>query len=189
MSHDDLAPLLAAAQRGAPGAMEQLVTLLYSELRRLAHHELRRAGAGSATLHTTALAHEAYVKLAAGRDLPLGSRGQFFAVAARAMRQVIVDHARAAHAAKRGGGVHPLPLDETRIAVEAQAEELLALDRALDRLSELDERLVRVVECRFFVGLTEEQTAEALALSRRTVQRAWLKARAWLKVELSASGV
>lgn len=179
-----LEPLLAAARRGDSGAVERLVTLLYDELRRLARAQLRRQRGRAVTLQTTALAHEAFLKLAGGRELPVASRGQFFAVAARAMRQVLVDHARAAGAAKRGGGVRPLSLDEQRIGVDGQAPELLALDEALQRLGRLDDRLVRVVECRYFVGLSEEETAAALGVSRRTVQRDWLKARAWLRLEL-----
>lgn len=167
------------ADPGGPEAVDRLTAVLYQELRRLAHRELAK-NRRSATLHTTALVHEAYLKLAGSENLPLASRGQFFAVAARAMRQVIVDHARAHRAQKRGGGVRALPLDEERIAVADQAEEILAVDEALKRLAKRGSRLVQVVECRFFVGLTEEETAEVLDLSRRTVQRDWIKARAWL---------
>lgn len=179
----DLSTLLSKASAGEPEAIDRLTSILYQELRRLARRELAK-NRRSPTLHTTALVHEAYLKLAGRENLPFGSRGQFFAVAARAMRQVIVDHARTHRAQKRGAGVRPLPLDENRIAVETQAEEILAVNEALQGLSQRNSRLVQVVECRFFVGLTEEQTAHALDLSRRTVQRDWIKARSWLLSEL-----
>ena len=111
-------------------------------------------------------------------------RGHFLAVSARAMRQVIIGYARKRSAVKRGGGERPVTLDEAQVAVDDQAERLLALDRALERLGERDERLARVVECRFFAGLSEEETAQALGVSVRTAQRDWMRARAWLKEEL-----
>jgi RNA polymerase sigma factor (TIGR02999 family) len=111
-------------------------------------------------------------------------RGHFLAVSARAMRQVIIGYARKRSAGKRGGGERPVTLDEAQIAVDEQAERLLALDRALERLGARDPRLARVVECRFFAGLSEEETAQALGVALRTAQRDWMRARAWLKEEL-----
>jgi RNA polymerase sigma factor (TIGR02999 family) len=132
--------------------------------------------------------HEAYLKLAGQKGMRVEDRGHFLAIAARAMRQIIVSRARARVAAKRGGGDIRLTLDEERIAAagETQAEWLLDLDRALEGLRERDERLARTVECRFFAGLSEDETAEALGVSLRTAQRNWMRARAWIRSELTA---
>src|SRR5690606_27472828 len=132
------------------------------------------------TLQTTALVHEAYFRLADDTKVTARGRAYFFAAAARAMRQVLVDHARRRNAAKRGGGVEPVSLDETRLAVDELAAELLDLDRELERLAALNERHARVVECRFFAGLSVEETAAALDVSPRTVKSDWALARAWL---------
>jgi RNA polymerase sigma factor (TIGR02999 family) len=150
----------------------------------VARNQLRRGGAES--LVTTALVHEAYLKLAADARAAWTDRVHFFAVAARAMRQILIDHARTRGRAKRGSGQQHASLDENVAQVSAEAERLLALDQALERLERQDERAVRVVECRYFVGLDEQETALALGLSVRSVQRAWQQARAWLARELAA---
>lgn len=181
----EITRLLQDHRAGDREAFDRLVELVYPHLRRLARSRLRRGTSGE-TLRTTALVHEAYLRLAQQTGIQWDGRAHFFGVAARAMRQIIVDHARSRTAAKRGGGQARLSLDETDIAVEEQSHTILLLDTALDRLADLDQRLCRVVECRFFAGLTEQETAAALDLSRATVQRAWVKARAWLRRELAA---
>lgn len=167
--------------------LDQLVPAVYGELKRLARRRLGRGGARPGELDTTSLVHEVYLKLQ-GSDGDYQNRPHFFAVVARTMRQVVVDEARRALAEKRGGGERPVPLDEGvdagRLAVERDAPGLLALDAALDGLDELSPRLARVVELRFFAGLTEEEVARELELSARTVRRDWIKARAWLHREL-----
>lgn len=183
---DDVTDLLIAYREGDREAFERLVPLVYQDLRRIAHRQLARHRPGS-TLDTTALVHETYLKLV---DQTRGSavdRSHFFALSARAMRQIIVDYARRRHAAKRGGGKVPVTLDRVQVPVEEQAELVLAIDGALERLTALNERLTRVFECRFFVGLTEEETADALDLSLRTVQRDWMKSKAWLRTELETA--
>jgi RNA polymerase sigma factor (TIGR02999 family) len=180
----EITQLLNAYARGDQSAFGRVVPLVYNELRRIARNHLRRAQRG-ATLDTTGLVHEAYLKLAGQQGTKLENRGHFLAVSACAMRQVIIDHARARAADKRGGGIQPLPLDEALVAGKQQAEWLLDLNRVLERLGERDERLARTVECRFFAGLSEEETAEALGVSLRTAQRNWKRARAWIRAELS----
>jgi RNA polymerase sigma factor (TIGR02999 family) len=180
----EITELLNAYARGDESAFGRVVPLVYNELRRIARNHLRRAQRG-ATLDTTGLVHEAYLKLAGQQGAKLENRGHFLAVSACAMRQVIIDHARARAAGKRGGGIQPLPLDEALVAGKQQAEWLLDLNRVLERLRERDERLARTVECRFFAGLSEEETAEALGVSLRTAQRNWKRARAWIHAELS----
>ena len=173
----------ARLRAGEKGALDRLVPLMYDDLRRLARRQL--AGRGPRrTLDTTALVHEAYLKFAAVPGAQWKDRGHFFAVAARAMRHVLIDYAKRRRRQKRGGGEKPLTLDEARIAVEQEAEQMLALNAALDRLAAQEERLARVVECRFFAGLSEAETAAALEVSERTVQRDWERARAWLRLEL-----
>ena len=163
--------------------------LVYGELRRVAHHQLS-AERGEHTLSTTALVHEAYLKLVDQTRVPWQDRGHFFAIAAQAMRRILIDYARRHRALRRGGvesGTRPRPvsLDDVEIPVAARAEALLALDEALDRLSRKDPRMARVVECRFFAGLTESETAVALGLAKRTVAREWVLAKGWLYQELT----
>jgi RNA polymerase sigma factor (TIGR02999 family) len=177
---------LLAWKDGNREAFEKVVSLLYEDLRRVARSQLYRGRPGS-TLNTTALVHETYLKLVGQAEVECESRGHFFALVARAMRQIIVDHARRRQAEKRGGAQACLPLDEADAAVWEEAEGLIALDQALTRLATTDERLSRLVECRFFAGLTEEETATALGISRRTVQRDWIRARALLRNEVGAS--
>jgi RNA polymerase sigma factor (TIGR02999 family) len=157
--------------------------MVYDELRRIARNHLRRTQRG-ATLDTTGLVHEAYMKLAGQKGMRAEDRGHFLAIAACAMRQVIISRARARLAEKRGGGAKPVTLDEQRVASREQAEWLLDLDRVLEDLRKRDEKLAQTVECRFFAGLSEEETAQALGVSLRTAQRNWMRARAWLRSEL-----
>jgi RNA polymerase sigma factor (TIGR02999 family) len=157
---------------------------LYAELHELAHVQIRQARPGE-TLRTTALLHEAYLKLA--RGVPVRDRGHFLALAARAMRQVLVDHARHHAALKRGAGRPFATLEDVAPEVQADATELLAIDAALEKLQGANERLARVVELRFFGGLSVEETAEALAASTATVKRDWRAARAFLLAVLSPS--
>jgi RNA polymerase sigma factor (TIGR02999 family) len=159
----------------------------YEQLRRLAHAQLRRLRPGQ-TLTTRSLVHEAFVKLIR-EPVETEDRVHFFSLAARAMRQVLVDYARQRGAHKRGGGAQAVTLDEGTLAAETVAEEMLAIDRGLDRLQALDERLARVVEWRFFGGMTEEEVAEAMGVTARTVRRDWQKARAFLFRELSEDPV
>jgi len=181
---------LAALRGGDPDAMDRLVPLVYEELARIAHRQLRLEVPGH-TLSTTALVHEAYLRLVDQTRAQWADRAQFFGVAAHSMRRVLVDHARR-HRAARRGGVHrrDVPLealeasDAANLATGDRADILVAMDEALDRLAALDARQARVVECRFFGGLTESETAEALGVTARTVARDWVKARGWLYQEL-----
>ncbi|MGI8619581.1 MAG: ECF-type sigma factor [Gemmatimonadaceae bacterium] len=182
----EITEALAALSRGAPEAMDRLMPLVYRELKRIAHRQLG-AEAGGHTLSTTAVVHEAYLRLADQSRAQWVDRGQFFAIAARTMRRVLIDYARQHAAGRRGGpGRSAVALefleqgDSPEIAVAERADSLLALDEALEGLSRVDERLARVVECRFFAGLTEVETSEALGVSQRTVARDWQIARAWL---------
>ena len=171
--------LLVASRDGDDGAAAELYDAVYDELRRLARRV--RTGATPETLNTTALVHEAYLKMADGGDYE--DRAHFLGVAAKAMRHVVIDHVRRQRADKRGGDAEVLPLRETLVG-EAPDEDLLALDEALSRFAQVDERGARVIECRFFGGLTIEETAAALDLSTATVERSWRVARAWLVREL-----
>jgi RNA polymerase sigma factor (TIGR02999 family) len=181
----DITLLLRAYEAGDKAAFDRLVPLVYDELRRMAHRHLRRGPRG-ATLDTTGLVHEAYLKLVRSPGLRLNDRGHLMAVTARAMRQVVVSRARARLARKRGGGEILVTLDERTAGAIPPAAWLLDLDRALEKLRERDELLARVFECRFFAGLGEQDTAESVGIPLRTAQRAWLRARAWLRRELAA---
>lgn len=175
--------LLAAVRAGDDAAVDRLFPLVHGELRAIAARLLRREAPGH-TLEPTELVHEAYLRLAAAGPGGAENRAHFLGIAARAMRHLLVDHARRRKSAKRGGGVVPLRVSSAQVGINLDSDELLALDDALDRLSELEPRLRQVVECRFFGGLTEEETAAALNVTSRTVQRDWAKARAWLYKEL-----
>jgi RNA polymerase sigma factor (TIGR02999 family) len=168
--------LLEAAEAGDSDALDRLLPLLYEDLRRVAHRQLDREGGGH-TLQTTALIHEAYLKLAGGGSVSATSRAHFLAIAARAMRQVLVDYARRRKAAKRGGGVISVTLGDEPQPADASADDLLALDEAL---RQLDPRQRQVIEWRFFGGMEEKDIAAVLGVSERTVRRDWVKARAWL---------
>ena len=180
--------LLAAVREGDRSALDTVFDRLYGELKRLARAQLR-FGRTAVSLDTTALVHEAYLKLVKAERLSLVDRGHFFALAAKAMRQILIGHAEHLRRKKRGGGVDALPLDD-QVAAPAlwQAEQLLAVDVALGELERLSPRLARIVELRFFVGLNENEIGELLAQSERTVRRDWRKARAFLQLELERQG-
>jgi len=169
-----------------PAAAESLFPLLYEELRRIAHRQLSGERDGH-TLCTTALVHEAYVKLADQTRAQFSSRAHFLSVAAQAMRRILVTHARKVRTEKRGGQWRRLDLDRVDIPVDDRAEALVVLDGALQRLAALNPRLSQVVECRFFGGMTEEETALALGITERTVRRDWVKAKGWLLNDLERS--
>jgi RNA polymerase sigma-70 factor, ECF subfamily len=181
------ATLLHSAETGDPEALERLVPLLYDELRRMAHRELARES-GTPTLHTTELVHEAYLRLLDGGSVSVRGRSYFFGAAARAMRRVLIDAARKRTATKRGGGEIQVTLEDDAVAdssTSTYALELLDLNRALTRLEEQHPRLARVVELRYFGGLSVEETAAVLHVSPRTVTADWALARAWLHTCLS----
>ena len=184
----DVTALLRAARGGDPMAAEELFGVVYADLKRIARRQL--GGSSGATLTTTALVHEAYLRLARPGNLELNDRTHFFAVASRAMRQILVDHARRRIAEKRGGGVLAFELEEGRVgAADDRAEVMVALDGALAKLERVDERLARLVEWRFFGGMTFEEAAAGMDLSDRTLKRDWKRAKAFLYRELAASGV
>jgi RNA polymerase sigma factor (TIGR02999 family) len=176
LSLGEVTRLLEAARAGEPDALERVVPLVYDDLRRLARRQLRREY-GERTLNATGLVHEAYLKLAGSGTLVAADRAHFLAIAARAMRQVLVDHARERKAAKRGGGWERTTLTDGVWVGEFQPDEILALDEAIQ---ELDPRQRQVVEYRFFGGMGEREIADVLGVSERTVHRDWMKARAWL---------
>jgi RNA polymerase sigma-70 factor (ECF subfamily) len=183
-SHAQVTLLLRDVNNGDPRALDQLIPIVYQELRRLAEHYLRDERT-AATLQPTALVHEAYVKLV-GQDMPeWACRSHFFGVAAHLMRQILVDHARRRRSQKRGGGVAPVPLEEALSFAPAKGDEILAIDDALTALAAVDERKCRVVELRYFGGLSVEETARALNVSVGTVGREQRLAEAWLHRELS----
>ena len=182
MPTQEITRLLVDLRGGDRSALDRLFDLVYRDLHDRARRQLGRRTPG-ATLSTTVLVHETYLKLADAMHLELEDRRHFFAVAARAMRQIAVDHARRASAQKRGGGVWAVSLDDAGMAAavhDRPAADLVALDRALEQLAELDERLARTVELRYFAGLSVEETAEVMGVSERTVKRDWHKARAFL---------
>lgn len=179
----ELTTLLRAHAAGDPDAFDRLVPLVYEDLRQIARRQLRRGRPG-ALLETTGLVHELWLKLADVSGASFQDRQHFLSVCARAMRQVIVDHARQVGAAKRGGGIAPVALDADLLPTAEDAARVLTVDHALQRLAARNPRLAQVVECRFFAGLSEEETAEALGTSLRTAQREWLRARAWLRQDL-----
>lgn len=160
-------------------AINQLLPLVYEQLRDLAHRQ-RLQWKGEDTLNTTALVHEAYLRLADGAQLDLESRRHFLRIAAKAMRYVLLDHAKAKSRKKRGGDQQRVEYDESLAISEEQADELIALDEALSRLEKINERQSQIVECRFFAGMTIEETASVLGHSTATVKRGWTMARAWL---------
>lgn len=170
---------------GDEAALRRLVPLVYDELRQLARRQLRNERSGH-TLSTTALVNEAYLRLVGQYQIRVEDRPQFFAVAATTMRRILVDYARTRKRLKRGGGQVPIPLEEAeRFLTEREADEVLALDAALDRLAEMEPRAVHVVMCRFYSGLTLDETARALGISVKTAQRDWVAARAWLRKEIA----
>lgn len=184
-SPGEVTRLLLAWREGVSSAPQDLFALVYEQLRYLARAQLRRRGPDQ-SLSATGLVHEAYLKLVGHERLEVRDRGHFFALAARAMRQILVDRSRRRVARKRADPAMRQPIDEANLPVPAPSEELLALDEALSRLESLDPRLARFVEVRFFAGLTLEEAAEALEVSPRTAKRDWQKARAFLNRELAA---
>jgi RNA polymerase sigma-70 factor (ECF subfamily) len=183
---DEFSKQLADLQAGDPQALEQLTPVLYAELRRIARRVWGHQNPGH-TLQPTVLIHEAYLKLVHQKDRTFQSRAHFFGVASMAMRQVLVNHAESRAAGKRGGKNSAVPLDEAETASLKEDRDVLALHDALKTLSEMDPRKSRVVEMRYFGGLSTEETAEALGVSGITVTRDWQAARAWLARELGAS--
>jgi len=176
--------LLHGLEPGDERAVNRVLPLVYEQLRQLAHQQLRGESTGH-TLGTTALVHEAYLRLVDQRTTNWQGRVHFLAIAARAMRRLLIDHARRRNAAKRGGGARHLDADILELPAEERAALLIELDAALEQLSAREPRQARVVECRFFGGMTEEETAAALGITDRTVRRDWVKARAWLHVRLA----
>ena len=183
----EITRLLISWRGGDRAAFDRLFPLVYDELRLLARRQLRRSG-GDATLSTTAVIHEAYLKLVDQSRAAVHDRHHFFSLAARAMRQILVDDARRRGAQKRGGGADPATLDDGAAAAAGRGADLVDVDEALLKLEAADNRLARIVEMRFFGGLSVEETAEALEVSPRTVKRDWQKARAFLYHELARTG-
>jgi RNA polymerase sigma factor (TIGR02999 family) len=183
----DITRMLSAARGGDPAAVGEVFDRVYGELRRIAHHEARRL-APSETMNTTAVVHEAYLKLVQASGIAWEDRAHFFRIAGTAMRQILVDYARRASTGKRGGGVRAVPLEDSGpgapVGVDPRGDDVLALDAALTRLAGLDERLARIVELRFFAGLSVEETAAAVGVAERTVKRDWRRARAYLLREV-----
>lgn len=182
----DITAMLREWKGGNRDALEELMPLVYDELHKQAARYLRRERVDH-TLQTTALIHEAFLKLVGQRDADWESRNHFFAIAAQAMRRILIDHARAKHQEKRGGPELTLALEDVEIpsGETEQNVDLLALDEALRRLSRIDEQQVRIVELRYFGGLSLEETAAALGVSRATVVRDWSVAKTWLRRELT----
>jgi RNA polymerase sigma factor (TIGR02999 family) len=178
--------ILLQARAGDRAAMERLVSLVYGELHAMAHRKLSFERTGH-TLQTTALVHEAYLKLVDQRRVDWQNRSHFFAVAALAMRRILVNHAEARRAAKRGGGAERVPLEEIQVSAgDLPDERLLALDEALKRLEQFNERGARVIQYRFFGGMNNDEIATTMGVSAITVRRSWESARAWLKRELES---
>ena len=182
-SQGDVTSLLNQVADGDPEAEAKLVPLIYDELRRLAARRLRRERRDH-TLQTTALVHEAYLKLAGQRDVKWQNRTHFFAVASQSMRRILVDYARTQQRTKRGGKLPKVALDEVCVVSPGPSDELLAVDESLARLEKLDPRQARIIELRYFGGLSVDETAEALGISAKTVTREWNVAKAWLYGDL-----
>jgi len=182
-SSKDVSQLLMDLSRGDQDALAKLIPLVYGELRALADSYLRRERSDH-TLQPTALVHEAFLRLV-DQELHLQNRGHFFGVAAQAMRHILVEHARARHAIKRGGEAQKLSLDEAMDHPEEREVDLIALDDALNSLAGFDPRQARIVELRYFAGLTIEEVAQVLGISPATVKREWILARTWLHREIS----
>ena len=186
-TRQEITQLLGDWSGGNEGALEKLIPLVQPELHRLAHYYMSRERAGH-TLQTTALLNEAYLQLTDKTQPQWQNRTHFMAVAAQLMRRIMVDHARARHTLKRGAGAIRVTLDEAALVTEERAEELLALDEALEKLAEFDRRRREIVEMRYFGGLTIEEIAEVLKVHPNTVMRDWKAAKAWLYAELTTEG-
>jgi RNA polymerase sigma-70 factor (ECF subfamily) len=186
-SSQGVTQLLRAWSRGDQGALEALIPLIYQELRQRAHRYMGRERRGN-SLQTTALINEAYLRLVGSAPVAWESRSHFFAIAARMMRRILVDHARSRRSLKRGGEGRPVSLDEEHLVVGQPHRDLVSLDDALDALATLAPRKVRVVELRFFAGLSVEETAGVLNVSSQTVLRDWKLAKVWLLREMRRGG-
>ena len=182
---DDITGLLVRWSDGDRAALDHLMPLVYSELLRIASQQLRRERAGH-TLQSSALVHEAFLRLVDQDRIPWQNRAHFYAIAAQTIRRILVDHARGKNRDKRGNGHIPIELEEALYAAPQQSAQIAALDDALNALEQLDPQQCRVVELRFFGGLTADEIASALGISRATVNRDWATARAWLMRQLSA---
>lgn len=183
-SSNNVTQMLHDWSKGDQKILDRLIPIVYEELRRQATRYLRRERPGH-TLQTTALIHEAYIRLIDQKSVRWQNRAHFFAISAQLMRRILVDHARSRQAAKRGGSDIKLPLEEAMIVSQGREVNLVALDEALERLAVIDPQQSRVVELRFFSGLSVEETAEVLGVSPRTVTRDWNVAKAWLRREIS----
>ena len=181
---EQVTQLLVEWSNGDKAALDKLIPLIDEELRKLAHHYMRRERLGH-TLQTTALVNEAYLRLVNRKNVHWQNRAHFFAIAAELMRSILVDHARSHAYAKRGGGARKLALDEAMVISQERAAEVVALDHALMELAVMDPQQSRIVELRFFGGLTIEETAQVLHLSPATIKREWSTAKAWLHRELN----
>lgn len=179
---DEVTVLLRGMASGEPDAANRLLAIVYDELRQMARRQRRQAG--RTPLGTQSLVHEAFIKLV-DQTVQWSSRAQFFAIASKAMRSILIDNARHYLRLKREGGRARVELEEGLLVSEARSEELIALDTALERLQRADPRLAALVECRFFGGLTEDETAEVLGVTARTIRRDWIKAKGWLHQELT----
>jgi RNA polymerase sigma-70 factor, ECF subfamily len=182
-SPGEVTQLLVEWNQGDASAIDRLLLIVYAELHRVADNYLRRERPGH-TLQATALINEAYLRLVGAQNVQWQNREQFFGISANLMRRVLVDHARGAKASKRGGSLQNLPLDEATLLIQERDENLLLLDEALERLTEVDPQACRIVELRYFGGLTIDETAEVLKLSPTTVKREWAAARAFLHREI-----
>jgi len=182
-SSEDVTLLLSELQKGDQEAASKLMPLVYNELRRLASGYMRRERAEH-TLQATALVHEAYLKLVKQRSVNWQGKSHFFGIAAQLMRRILIDHARGHLREKRGGTQEAIPLNEELVFSPGQSAELIRLDEALERLAKLDARQSKIVELRFFGGLSVEETAEFLSISPKTVKRDWSMAKAWLLGEM-----
>ena len=185
MAANEVTQLLLSWSNGNEHALDELLPLVYSELKRIARRHMARENPGH-TLQTSALINEAYLKLVNQQGIEWQNRAHFFAVAAQVMRHILIDHARGRHFAKRGAGAQKISLDEKVAVSDEHAAELVSLDDALTALNKLDSRKGRIVELRFFGGLSIEETAEVLKISPVTVTREWRAARAWLRREMSS---
>jgi RNA polymerase sigma-70 factor, ECF subfamily len=180
----DITQLLKAHRAGDRGAFDELVTQVYEQLRRMARQQLRRMH-GKKALDTVGLVHEAYLRLVEQDGVDWQNRAHFYGVTARAMRWIVVDQARRQYAQKRGGDQRFVTLTPELASFAEEADAVLAVNGAIDLLASFNERLAKVVECRFFAGMNDEEVAEALGVSSRTVQRDWLRAQAWLQKTLA----
>ena len=183
---NEITELLVAWSGGDKKALDELMQIVYEELRRLAHRQLAKERRGH-TLQTTALVNEAYLKLVDQKRVKWQGRSHFFALSSQLMRRILVDYARSRQYAKRGGGKSALPLDEALIVAPERASEMIALDEALTELAKHDERKARIVELRFFSGMSIDETSELLGVSPGTVMKDWTLAKAWLQREMDRS--